>query len=74
MYKYRDKVGVPPLSLIDDTIGVAKCGIESVELNEYRNVKSNIKKLQYNSEKCFKMHVGKKVDDCPELMINSWKV
>ena len=74
LYKYRDKVRVPPLSLIDDRIGFAKCGIESVELNAYLNVKSNIKKLQYNSEKCFKMHVGKKVDDCPELKINSWKV
>ena len=40
LYMYREKVGVPPLTLIDDCIGTAKCGIESIELNEFLNIKT----------------------------------
>ena len=74
LYMFRNSVGVPPLTLIDDCISVAKCGIESIELNEYLNMKTNMKKLQYNEKKCYKMHTGPKSDNCPELKINSWRV
>jgi len=74
LYMYRESVGVPPLTLIDDSIAVAKCGVETLELNEYLNAKSNLKKLQYSEDKCMRMHVGKKKDECVPLKINSWKV
>ena len=74
LYMYRGSVKVPPLTLIDDSIAVAKCGFESIELNEYLNFKSNVKRLQYSESKCNKMHTGPKNQDCPDLEINSWKI
>ena len=74
LYMYGDSVGVPALTLIDDSIAVAKCGLESIELNEYLNCKSNMKRLQYSESKCNKMHTGPKKEDCPDLEIDSWKI
>ena len=74
LYMYRNSVGVPPLTMIDDCIGAAKCGIDSIELNEFLNTKTNMKKLQYSETKCFKMHIGPKSEECEQLEINSWKI
>ena len=74
LYMYRESVGVPPLTMIDDCFSVAKCGLDSIELNEYLNFKSNAKRLQYSELKCVKMHTGPENQDCPELKIDSWKV
>ena len=32
-YKYRDKVVVPPLEMVDDVLTVSKCGATSVAMN-----------------------------------------
>ena len=74
LYMYRNTVGVPPLTMIDDSIAVGKCGMESILVNEYLNTKTNIKKLQYNEDKCYKMHVGREKEECPKVTINTWRV
>ena len=48
---------VPPLSFIDDIIGITKCSVLSVKLNALIQSKMNNKKLQLSEKKCFKMHV-----------------
>ena len=53
---------------------MAKCGVDSVEINAYLNAKTNTKKLQYGENKCVKLHLGKDKEHCPDLKINTWRV
>ena len=71
---YRNKLPVPPLSLLDDIIAIAKCGYKSVEMASYLNTQTNIRKLRFGVKKCFKLHVGKDHTKCPELTIDNWKL
>ena len=61
VYKYKGCTSVPPLSYIDDVLGITKCSSSSVKLNALIQSKMNHKKLQLNQSKCFKMHVGKPI-------------
>ena len=74
LYNYKDRIPVPPLAMVDDLIAVSRCGTQTVELNAYLNVKTNLKKLQFGEDKCHKMHVGAPNDICPDLFIDTWKV
>ena len=69
------KMKIPILSMVDDALLVSECGYKSAMLNTFINTKTNIKKLQYGTAKCFKMHVGKKCIEevCPDLFIDGWK-
>ena len=60
--------------MVDDEINISECGIESVILNAYMNAKSNTKKFQFGKEKCHKLHVGCKNENCPELYLDTWKI
>ena len=71
-YEYKDEVTIPPLGMMDDLLGISKCGIESVELNAYMNTKIELMKLKFHTPdskgktKCHKIHVGKhKTKECP---------
>ena len=61
-----------PLSMVDDLLCISKCGIDSVLLNAFINLKTNSKKLQFGEDKCFKMHVGSNKTICPDLKIDKW--
>ena len=74
LFYYRDKVGVPSLSMVDDLVNISDCGLESVKLNAFINAKSNTKKFQFGKEKCHKLHFGCKHEDCPDLFIDTWKI
>ena len=75
LYSYKDSVKIPILSMVDDALLVSECGYKSAMLNTFINTKTNIKKLQYGTAKCFKMHVGGKCIEevCPDLSIDGWK-
>ena len=74
LYYYRDLVGVPSLSMVDDVVNISECGVESVALNAYINAKSNSKKFQFGKEKCHKLHIGCNKESCPELFLDTWKI
>ena len=74
LYKYRGVVGVPPLAMVDDVACPAICGLDSVEVTEFINSKTNSKKLQFGVEKCHQLHVGNKEHICPDLKINDWGI
>ena len=59
LYKYKNCVSIPPLSLIDDIITVSECSTESVSMNAYIQAKIAGKQLKLGYDKCFQMHVGK---------------
>ena len=67
---------IPILSMVDDALLVSECGYKTSMLNSFINTKTSMKKLQYGTAKCFKMHVGKKCIEevCPELYIDGWKL
>ena len=68
VYKYRGAVHVPALAMIDDILGMAACGDESIELNSLINSKIESKKLRLSHEKCFKIHICKTVKDCSQVL------
>ena len=43
-------------------------------MNAFINAKSNIKKLQFGSQKCFKIHVGNNSACCPDLYLDHWEL
>ena len=51
--------------MVDDIMGIAKCGVESAILNTVINTKIEMKNLQFHTRdknglsKCHWMHVGK---------------
>ena len=76
LYYYKDTVPVPVLTMVDDAIAITECGYKSSMMNAFMNTKTSIKKLQYGTQKCFKMHVGKTCnqDICPDLHVDGWNV
>merc|ERR1712126_138639 len=72
IYKYKNCVEIPPLTFIDDTIGISSCGLDSALMTSQLNAQSNLKKLVYGSNKCHKMHIGKKNVLCTISTIDTW--
>ena len=59
LFKYRNSISIPPLGMIDDLAAIAKCGPESMILNDIINEKINMKRLEFNQTKCAKLHISK---------------
>ena len=58
LYKYRGVLRLSPLGMIDDLACIARCGFDSVELNAIINGKINVKRLEFNKDKCVKLHIS----------------
>ena len=74
-YMYKDKVPIPPLAMVNDTLGISVCGVETTAMSSFLKTRTNIMNLQFGCDKCEKIHVGKKqyTDICPTLTIDSWE-
>ena len=74
-YMYKDKVPIPPLAMVDDTLGISVCGVETTKMNSFLNTRTNVMNLQFGCDKCEKIHIGRKqyTDICPTLTIDSWE-
>lgn len=76
LYKYKDKVDIVALAMVDDLLGIAPCGLESLALNTFINVQIEMKKLKFHTPgpdgktKCHKIHVGRKNVFCPTLLVH----
>ena len=76
MYSYKNQVMVLPLAMVDDLLGVANCGHDSLALNVFINTQIELKKLQFHKtdksgkSKCSVMHVGKHSVICPKLEVH----
>ena len=60
--------------MVDDLIGVTGAGHQAHELNGLINIKSAIKGLQFNADKCKTMLVGKTIEDYQnnQLVVDKW--
>ena len=72
LYKYRGKVSVPPLQMVDDIITAVKCGSTATAVNAIVNAFIEAKKLKLGNKKCGKIHIGSKssLQMCPEQSIH----
>ena len=75
VYLYKNKVPIPPLAMVDDTLGVSLCGYKTKQMSEFLNTRTKLMNLQFGCNKCEKLHIGKKQykDICPTIPIDSWK-
>ena len=75
LYWYRNQTPLSVLSMIDDVFAISNCGPESLQIQEFLNIKTGSKKLQYATDKTFRMHIGKKnpAFKCENTYIDSWK-
>ena len=73
---YKKIVRILPLTMMDDVLGMARCGFPSVSLNNYINTNIELKKLKFHTPdkegrtKCHVMHIGKQSDNCPQLEVH----
>ena len=74
-YLYKNLVTIPPLAMQDDTLGISECGIKTKAMNEFLSMRTNLMNLQFGSDKCVKMHVGKQHNPniCIDLEVDTWK-
>ena len=71
IYKYKECISIPPLSMVDDIITVSACGVDSITVNAIVQAKVECKRLELGPEKCFNMHVGKNNSHlCPSLSVH----
>ena len=63
------------LTMQDDTLGVSECGFRSWKTNNFLNTRSNTMGLQFGSDKCEKMHIGKKHNEniCADFEVDAWE-
>ena len=75
-YKYKDKLVVTLLGLVDDMIGVSEVGYKAQQLNAIINVKTAEKRLQFGVSKCKSMIVGKNLSNIinTKLSIDQWNI
>ena len=75
VYIYKKQVEILPLAMVDDLLGVAECGHDSLAMNTFINTQIEMKKLQFHTpddngkSKCNVMHVGKSSGICPQLQV-----
>ena len=72
LYLYKNNIPIPPLGMVDDQINLTNCGVDSTVSASHINSMTNIKKLQFGPSKCFKIHIGKNTNVCPDNVIDTW--
>ena len=68
LYRYKNEVPIPPLTMVDDVLCISECGFKTAMVNSYLKCKTNSKKLQFGIEKCKKIHIGKQ-----HVFVDKWK-
>ena len=73
VYKYRGKVDVPPLQMVDDIISASKCGPTTVAINATINSFIERKKLTFGADKCSRIHISKKAgnSECVPVKVHT---
>ena len=74
-YSYKGEVDIPPLGMVDDLICILECGHRAAMMNDFVNLKTSSKKLQFGVDKCKKLHVGhvREAYKCQDLSVDKWK-
>ena len=70
IFKYKNEVEVPVLGMVDDVLCVSKCSNQAVISNATINAFMEVNKLKLSETKCSRIHIGKKLNKCPELKVH----
>ena len=75
LFYYKDTVPIPPLGLVDDLFTITTCGYNTTKMNQFINDKTAMKRLQFGTSKCVKLHIGKTCNEtlCSDLYVDGWK-
>ena len=75
-YKYKGKVPVPLLGMVDDVLSISDCGYKTRRMNAFLNEKTAVKRLQFGLDKCHVMHVGKNIPEYKKdtLYVDGWEM
>ena len=76
LYFFKGIVPIGPLGMVDDLITISECGFKTSLMNQFINFKTATKRLQFGSNKCIKMHIGKDKNEilCKDLFVPGWTV
>ena len=76
IYMFKDSVPVGPLGMVDDLLTISECGFKTNLVNQFINVKTGTKRLQFGASKCIQMHIGKTKSEhlCKDLFVGGWEV
>ena len=74
-YKYKDKLPVGFLGLVDDIVGISEAGYKAQQQNVFINLKTAEKTLQFGVSKCKSMLVGKNPLSVhnSDIMVDTWE-
>ena len=77
IYKYKNKVDIPTLGMVDDVLSVQKCSMDTVKTNAVINAFVEMKKLSLSDKKCKRVHISKsanknrtKSSKCPTIKVH----
>ena len=75
-FKYKNKVEIPALGMIDDILTISESGYKTSIMNSFITAKIALKKLQFGPQKCFVLHTGKEHDEYKntELFVDGWSM
>ena len=78
LYKYKNKVHIPSLGMVDDILSIQKCSMDSVKTNAVINSFVESKKLTLSKSKCHRIHSSKRSrvadKECPALKVHEDKM
>jgi hypothetical protein len=62
--------------MVDDLFTISTCGFKTTMMNQFLNSKTAMKRLQFGTKKCVKMHVGRTCNAtmCKDLFVDSWNL
>ena len=61
-YKYKGKIEIPTLGMVDDILAVQKCSKDVIKINAVVNAFVESKKLKLSENKCQQIHIAKKTN------------
>ena len=75
-YKYKDRIQVTMLGMVDDIAGISEAGYKAQQLNAVINTKTAEKGLQFGVSKCKTMLIGKNIENIAtsKLSVDKWSV
>ena len=76
LFYFKGIVPIGPLGMVDDLLTISECGYKTSLMNQFINIKTGCKRLQFGTNKCIKMNIGKSESDtlCKDLHVGGWKV
>ena len=72
-YKYKGKIEIPTLGMVDDILAVQKCSKDVIKINAVVNAFVESKKLKLSENKCQQIHIAKKTNiekECAILKVH----